>query len=249
MIPEQIQSQKISSVQPYGDLNTATILIIGHDPRLQHSQAEAEYPFFFEYLKKYPSRPTYGPHSRKYALAHAVWDYVCDLAGRSITLDQLYVTNLCNEFLPSAKGGGTVLIPDTLAFRGVVAINQIISDGNFSLILPMSVQVFYHLCRLGFVDEKEDDILKFTWNACPNPRKSDQGIYTTSGKAPFLEVCGNLYHHKGIPSDPHITCQTMASPKEYSTVYRANEHGKGKCQGDPLIDIEAPMKKIVLTLV
>ena len=30
----------------------------------------------------------------------------------------------------------------------------------------------------------------------------------------------------------------MASPKDYSTVYRANEHGKGKCQGDPLIDIE-----------
>ena len=174
MILEQIQSLKISSVLPFGDLNTAIILIIGHEPRLQHSQVEAEKPFFFEYLIKYPSRPTYGPDARKYALAHAVWDYVCEMAGRSITFDQLFVINLCNEFFPSAKGGGTVVIPETLAFRGVVAINQIISDGNFSLILLMSVQVFYHLCRLGFLDEKEDDILKFTGNAGPNPRRSDQ---------------------------------------------------------------------------
>jgi hypothetical protein len=202
MIPEQIESQKISSVHPFGDLNTATILIIGHDPRLQHSQAEAEYPFFFEYLKKYPSRPTYGPDSHKYALAHAVWDYVCDLAGRPITLDQLFITNLCNKFLPSAKGGGTVLIPDPLALRGVIALQQIISEGNFNVILPMSVQVFYHLCRLGFLDEKNGMILAFMQRASPVTRKANQGVYVTSGKAPFLEVCGQLFHHSGIPLIP-----------------------------------------------
>ena len=38
----------------------ATILIIGHNPRLQNSQAEAEKAFFFEYLEKYPARPTNG---------------------------------------------------------------------------------------------------------------------------------------------------------------------------------------------
>jgi hypothetical protein len=66
---------------PFGNLQTATILLIGHDPRLQNSQAEAEKAFFFECIEKYPARPTYGPLARKYDLAHAVWDYVNDLSG------------------------------------------------------------------------------------------------------------------------------------------------------------------------
>jgi hypothetical protein len=94
MFFEHKHSNGKSNVQPYGDLNLATILIIGHDPRLQHSQTEAERVFFFEYLEKYQYRPTYGPDARKYDLAHAVWDYVNDLADCCIPLEQLFVTNL-----------------------------------------------------------------------------------------------------------------------------------------------------------
>jgi len=36
----------MKAVRPFGDLATATILVIGHDPRLQRSQAEAEAAFF-----------------------------------------------------------------------------------------------------------------------------------------------------------------------------------------------------------
>ena len=111
-------SNRMSTVQPYGDLDLATILIIGHDPRLQNSLAEAENAFFFEYLEKYQRRPTYGPDSRKYELAHAVWDYVIELDGRWIDLNQLYVTNLYNQFLPPSQGGGMVLIPIELAEDG-----------------------------------------------------------------------------------------------------------------------------------
>jgi hypothetical protein len=192
----------MKTVQPFGDLAKANILIIGHDPRLQKSQAEAEKPFFFEYLIRSSSTPTYGPDARKYSLAHAVWEYICELAGRPISLDQLYVTNLCNEFLPSPEGGGTVLIPDILAQHGVVEIRGIIARGNFYLILPMSVQVFYHLCRLDFLDEHTNEIQVLIEEARPNARKVDQGAYITYGTAPFLEVCGHLYHHKGIPLIP-----------------------------------------------
>jgi len=192
----------MSAVKPFGKLGTATILIIGHDPRLQKSQAEAEKAFFFEYLEKYQACPTYGPDARKYKLARAVWCYVNDLAGRKIPLNQLYVTNLCNEFLPSSQGGGTVLIPDELAERGVEEIREIVSIGNFHLILPMSVQTFYHLCRLGFLDEKDEKILTFVSKARPVSLKVDQGVFVTSGKAPFLEVCGQLFHHCGIPLIP-----------------------------------------------
>lgn len=194
----------MSNVQPYGDLNLATILIIDHDPRLQNSMAEAEKAFFFEYLERFPARPTYGPDTRKYDLAHAVWDYVNELADRCIPLEQFFVTNLCNEFLPSSQGRGTVLIPDKLAERGVNEIRQIVSNGNFRLILPMSVQVFYHLCRLGFIDEDDETILTFIHKARPVDSKVDQGVYKTNGIAPFLDVCGKLFHHRGIPLIPIV---------------------------------------------
>lgn len=197
-------SKKLSQVQPYGNLNTANILVIGHDPRLQKSQAEAEKAFFFEYLEKYSSRPTYGPDARKYAFAHAVWEYMADLAGCALSLNQLFVTNLCNEFLPSSRGGGTVLIPDERAEHGVREICQIVSKGHFRIILPMSVQVFYHLCRLNFLDEEDKSIQIFIKKASPAPKKSIQGIYTPSGKTPFLDVCGRLYHHLGIPLVPIV---------------------------------------------
>ena len=32
----------MTAVRPFGDLDTATILVIGHDPRLQRSQTEAK---------------------------------------------------------------------------------------------------------------------------------------------------------------------------------------------------------------
>lgn len=194
----------MSIVQPFGDPTIATILVIGHDPRLQNSLAEAEKAFFFEYLEKYQVRPSYGPDARKYDLAHAVWDYVSELAGRRIPLDQLYVTNLCNEFLPSSRGRGTILIPDNLAEQGVIEIRQIFTDGNFRLILPMSVQVFYHLCRLRFLDEKDETILTFIHKAGPVFSKAEQGVYKTTDTAPFLNVCGKLFHHRGIPLIPIV---------------------------------------------
>jgi len=194
----------MNAVKPYGNVNSATILIIGHDPRLQNSQAEAQKPFFFEYLENFQDRPTYGPDASKYNLAYKVLDYVNNLAGRQIPLDQLYVTNLCNEFLPSSKGHGTVLIPDELAEQGVEAIRKIVSAGHFRLILPMSVQTFYHLCRLGFLDAEGEEISTFIEKARPAARMAANGVYATSGKAPFLEVCGRRNQHQGIPLIPIV---------------------------------------------
>jgi hypothetical protein len=192
------------STEPFGNLRKATILVIGHDPRLQKSQARAEKAFFFEYLEKYQDCPTFGPEARKYCLANAVWDYVNDLAGRHIDLDQLYVTNLCNEFLSSSQGKGTVLIPDDKAEAGVKEIDHTVLNGHFDLILPMSVQVFYHLVRLGFVDENSDMIHSFLCSARPRQSALEHNVYSTVGKAPFLEVAGKLFHHRGIPLVPII---------------------------------------------
>lgn len=216
----------MSSVQPFGDPTIATILVIGHDPRLQNSLAEAEKAFFFEYLEKYQVSPSYRPYARKYDLAHAVWDYVSELAGRRISLDQLYVTNLCNEFLPSSRGRGTVLIPDNLAERGVYEISQIVSHGNFRLILPMAVQVFYHLCRSGFLDEKDELILTFIHKAGPVFSKAEKGVYKTTGTAPFLDVCGKLFHHRGIPLIPIVHVKQWPLKKRFARYAEPMEAAK-----------------------
>ena len=192
----------MSAVRPFGHLDTATILVIGQDPRLQRSQAEAEVAFFFDYLSR--SQPTYGPEASKYNLARKVCSYVNELVGREVSLRELYVTNLCNEFLDHALGSGTVLIPDIQARRGVEQITQIVADGHFKVILPMAVQTSYHLCRLNFIAEDSELIIRFTHAARPRASKIEQGIYVQSGKAPFLTVCGCKFHHHSVPVVPIV---------------------------------------------
>ena len=192
----------MSATKPFGDLLTAKVMVVGHDPRLQISMAEAEYAFFFEYLGKYDERPTYGPHAEKYGLAKAVWEYINELASQQLPLDAFYVTNLCNEFLPSSPGSSTALIPNDLAQQGVEAICKVIDQGNFSVIVPMSMQTFYHLCRLEFLDEDDERIETYVKTAQPKPVNAEQGSYVAKGKAPFLKVCGQRFHHQGIPVVP-----------------------------------------------
>jgi len=192
----------MSRTLPFGGLQKATILVIGHDPRLQGSMAEAEYAFFFDYLKKFDKCPTYGSEKNKYGLAKAVWDYINELADQHLALDAFYVTNLCNEFLPPSQGRGTVLIPDDLAQQGVEAICKIIEQGDFSIIVPMAMQTFYHLCHQEFLDENDKRVQMYIDKACPIPSKVEQGIYGATGKAPFLDVCGQRFHHDEIPLVP-----------------------------------------------
>jgi len=187
---------------PFGEPGKATLLVIGHDPRLQHSAAEASTAFFFDYLTR--PRPTWGPEASKYDLAQAVWDYISDLAGRRVELDELMVTNLCNEFLPHAPGSGTVLIPDDTARDGVRAIEEILVAGRFRVIVPMAVQVFYHLCRLAFVDDELELVKAFVAGASPRPEEAARGLYRPVGRSPFLAVCGRCFHHRGVPVVPVV---------------------------------------------
>ena len=190
------------AVKPFGDAQTASILVIGHDPRLQRSQAEASVAFFLDYLAR--PRPTSRSEARKYDLAKALWKYISELAGHTVSLTELYVTNLCNEFLEHTPGSGTVLIPDGKAQQGVKEIVQAVAAGHFKVILPMAVQPFYHLCRLGFLDDDSDLVRQFLSGARPRPDKAAQGVYVQSGRAPFLNVCGQRFHRRGVPVVPIV---------------------------------------------
>jgi hypothetical protein len=190
----------MASAKPFGNPERASILVIGHDPRLQRSKAEAEYVFFLDYLLR--PLPSQSSEVRKYGLANGLLNYVSHLAGQRVPLSSLYVTNLCNEFLPSTQGGGTVLIPNDKAETGVAAIQEALSKGSFDLILPTSQQVNYHLARLDFFDEKSSTLDEFVKAAAPKPGKAAIGVYTYAGEAPFLKICGQRLHHHGIPTVP-----------------------------------------------
>lgn len=109
----------MTSVQPYGDLAHAEILVIGHDPRLQTSDSEAQSAFFLEM----PSRELKTQvEVRQRSFAHRLLKYVDWLTGRKLPLSELYVTNLCNEFL-ERRAKGAIYIPKSEAQRGVQAFS------------------------------------------------------------------------------------------------------------------------------
>jgi len=57
-----------------GNLDTAKILVISHDRRLQISDTLADNPFFGDYYFK--PTPTQRSELQEYKLAEAVFDYV-----------------------------------------------------------------------------------------------------------------------------------------------------------------------------
>jgi len=69
-----------------GDLSKARVLVIGHDPRLQKSETQAEYALFANYFFK--STPTYRGDPAKYRLAEAVFKYISYLTSNKYVADQ-----------------------------------------------------------------------------------------------------------------------------------------------------------------
>jgi hypothetical protein len=195
-----IEVVRLNETKPFGHPEMASILVVGHDPRLTRSAAEAEYAFFFDYLTR--SRPTWRPLAAKFDLANAVKTYIDYLASRQLNLADVSVTNLCNRFLVPPDRGGTVLIPDEVAEAGAAEISEILSKGRFRVVIPMSAQVFYHLGRLGFVSDEASLVKEYVRNAAPSLREAQRGAYVTVGRAPFLSVCGRRFSHGGIAVIP-----------------------------------------------
>lgn len=184
----------MKSCRPYGNARKASALVIGHDPGLQNSKAQANYAFFLDYLQKpVPSKPS---ERRKYDLASSVVDYIRHLTSSLLELKGMYFTNLCNEFLDRPLGKGTVLIPDEYTDRGAHEIEATLERGSFKVILPMAPQVFYHLVRMGFVTDSDEQLKQFQRQAKPKLAARARKVYVPVGRSPFLMVCGKKYHHR-----------------------------------------------------
>jgi len=91
----------------------------------------------------------------------------------------------------------------------------------------MPVQVFYHLCRLGFIVEDDESIQTFRNKACLSSSNAAQGIYASFGLTPFLKVCGRCFHLQRHPSGPDRACQAVAAQGAGDPLFRADGAGKG----------------------
>jgi len=189
------------------------VYVIGHDPRLKNSDTEAKYVFFLDLLESSP--PGGGSQKVKYNLACSVIEYVMRLTSWRFSINKMYFTNLCNEFLPHAPKGYTVLISDEVADSGIQEIENAIASGAPKLILPMSLQVFYHMVRTSFVTGDKKRLDTFIQKATPRENWRNLGAYKESGAAPFLDVCGVVFYHNQVPVIPvlHIKSWSRVNAK------------------------------------
>jgi hypothetical protein len=141
-------------------------------------------------------------------------EYIEHLTGGKVPLSDMYFTNLCNEFLPHPRKRGTVLIPDEVADRGIAEIDKALAMGKPQVIIPMSLQVFYHLARSGFAVMPQDLRERFLLRAAPEPSASDRGAYASTGRAPFLEVCGREFWHGNVPVVPVLHIKSWNSRRQ-----------------------------------
>lgn len=170
------------------------VLLIGHDPRLQFSDTQAEYALFANYF--FDNTIKDRAFKTKYGLAASAFNQITHITKGKVKPEEIYITNLCNSALPHAPTGKTVFIPEDKAIPGVENIKRIIEvNQSIEYIFPMSLQVNYWLQKLGLYYSNDEFIEK----SKPKTKgvKNKPPYYEPNGKSPFLMICGNKYRVKG----------------------------------------------------
>lgn len=169
-------------------------LLIGHDPRLQNSDTQAEYVLFANFFFDITIKDR--AFKSKYGLAATAFNQITHITKGKIKPEEIYITNLCNSALPHAPKGKIVYIPEDKAIEGVKNIEKIIEENpSIDFIFPMSLQVNYWLQKLGLYYSIDEFIEKST----PKTKgiQNNPPYYKPTGKSPFLLICGNRYKVTG----------------------------------------------------
>ena len=169
-------------------------LLIGHDPRLQKADTQAEYVLFANYYFDKTIRDK--SFISKYGLAASAFNQISNITNGKIEPEEIYITNLCNSALPHAPKGKTVYIPEEKAIAGIENIERIIEENpSIEYIFPMSLQVNFWLQKLGFYNSSDEFIEKSTPKT--NGIQNKPPYYEPNGKSPFLLICGNKFQVSG----------------------------------------------------
>ncbi|MBA7519518.1 hypothetical protein ES705_11597 [subsurface metagenome] len=182
-------------------IDTARLLLVGHDPRLQQSNTIAEYVLFANYY--FDDIPESAHEKKKYGLAKSTFDHVAYLTNEKFKAETIYITNLCNSQLEHAPKGKTVLITREKAEQGLVNIKRILSENpSIEYVFPTSLQVNYWLQKLGFYNSYDDFV------QLSEPKeiglKNNPSYFQPKKSRTFTMICGKIFnvvdgHQKVIP--------------------------------------------------
>ena len=198
-------------------------LLIGHDPRLQNSDTQAEYVLFANYFfdKTIKDRA----FKSKYGLATSAFNQITNITNGKIKPEEIYITNLCNSALPHAPKGKTVYIPEDKALAGVENIKRIIEENpSIEYIFPMSLQVNYWLQKLGLYQSSAEFVVISTPKTIGI--QHEPPYYEPTGKSPFLLICGNRYRVTGGTQDviPILHAKCFPLNKQFKAYEPAYEN-------------------------
>jgi len=203
--------------------HTPRALLIGHDPRLQISDTQAEYVLFANYF--FDNTIKDRSFKSKYGLAASAYSQITHITNGKIKPEEIYITNLCNSALPHAPKSKTVYIPEDKAIAGVENIKRIIEENNsIEYIFPMSLQVNYWLQKLGLYFSNDEFIEKSTPKTIGVQNKPP--YYEPKGKSPFLMICGNRYRVTGGTQDviPILHAKCFPLNKQFKAYEPAYEN-------------------------
>lgn len=182
-------------------IDTARLLLVGHDPRLQQSNTIAEYVLFANYY--FDDIPESAHEKRKYGLAKSTFDHIVYLTNGKFKVETIFITNLCNSQLEHAPKGKTILITREKAEQGLVNIKRILSENpTIEYVFPMSLQVNYWLQKFGFYNSGDS----FVEQSEPKEAglTNNPPYYQPKIKRTFTMICGKVFnvtigHQKVIP--------------------------------------------------
>ncbi len=161
----------------------ARLLVIGEDSNLQWSDTATEVAMFADYFfRNFPE--DHGERSRNVE-ARNLFNHLAYVTLNNFEPDEIYITNLCNDYVTPAPKGKRTLIPEEKAVRGLAHIEWLLEQyPTIEYVLCMSLQTNYWLQKLGFYGNDE----AFIQGAQPR-RKGLEDI-----EAPFYQpVDGKSY--------------------------------------------------------
>ncbi|MEG1617551.1 MAG: hypothetical protein RR202_02015 [Bacteroidales bacterium] len=167
----------------------ARLLVIGEDSNLQWTDQLPDFPMFADYyFRKIPY--DLGERSR-YMESKNLFEMIKTLTDFTYKVDEVYVTNLCNDSLERAPKGKRTLIPEAKALKGIEHIQYILdTNPEINLIFACSMQVNYWLQKSGLVEPNEE----FLKGAEPRRTgiNSLQPFYQPVNPKSFQDVCAKF---------------------------------------------------------
>ncbi len=175
----------------------AKLLVIGEDSNLQWSDTATQIAMFADYyFRSFPE--DHGERSRNVE-ARNLFAHISFVTNDFAKPAEVYVTNLCNDYVTPSPKGKRVFIPEEKAIKGVSHIEWVLEQNpTIEYVLAMSLQTNYWLQKLGFYGGDE----AFIQGAQPR-RKGledlEEPFYQPVDGKIFQTICGNSYEAKNHP--------------------------------------------------